>query len=206
MNSKNLISFAGDFVSYLIQQMGTKDFDQIILFGSTARKEADKKSDIDIFIESDKNIQNNVNKIIDKFYNSSKYIKYWKALNIRNQIKCIVGSLNDFPDLKRSLVNSALILYAPYKGEIKGASYSLFTVNFTGAFKDKMRAWRKLYGSSQKKGKKVYKTKGFLEEIKGKRISKGIFIIPIQKTKDTISFLRKIGAKYKIIEISSDML
>lgn len=206
MNSKNLISFTEDFVSYLIQSIGTKDFERIILFGSVARKEADKKSDVDIFIESKKNIQDKINEIIDRFYNSSKYTKYWKALGIRNQIKCIVGSLNDFPDLKRSIVNNAIVLYAPYKGEVKGTSYALFIVSFRGAFKDKMRAWRKLYGSSQKRGKKLYRTKGFLEDIGGKRISKGVFIIPIHKTKEAVSFLKKICVKYKVIEINSDTL
>lgn len=206
MKSKNLISFAGDFVSYLIQNIGPEDFEKIILFGSVARKEASRKSDIDIFIESKKNIQDKVNKEIGNFYKSSKYTKYWRPLDVKNQIKCVVGSLEDFPELKRSMINNSLILYSPYKGEIKGSSYSLFIVSFTGDFKDKMRVWRKLYGSSQKRGKKVYKTDGFLETIEGKKITKGVFAVPIHKTKETISFLREWGIKYKAIELTSDTL
>ena len=90
MKSKNLISFAGDFVSYLIQNIGPEDFEKIILFGSVARKEASRKSDIDIFIESKKNIQDKVNKEIGNFYKSSKYTKYWRPLDVKNQIKCVV--------------------------------------------------------------------------------------------------------------------
>ncbi|MCG2718157.1 MAG: nucleotidyltransferase domain-containing protein [Nanoarchaeota archaeon] len=214
MNSNNLISFAEDFVSYLIQKRGTNFFNKIILFGSAARKEASKESDIDLFIETTKKrptkiidrYQKEVNGTIERFYLSSKYTRYWKPLNIKNQINCIVGSLEDFPELKRGMPSSGIILYGPYQGRIKGKNYALFLVRFKGEFKDKMKSWRQLYGYSQKRNKKTYETKGFVEKSGGKRLGRGTFIIPIENVNETSSFLRKLGINYEIIELSSDML
>jgi len=51
MKSK-LIAYAMDFASFLIQKIKNIDnINNIILFGSVAREEADKTSDIDIFID-----------------------------------------------------------------------------------------------------------------------------------------------------------
>jgi len=53
MKSK-LIAYAMDFASFLIQKIKNIDnINNIILFGSVAREEADKTSDIDIFIGTD---------------------------------------------------------------------------------------------------------------------------------------------------------
>ncbi|MAG47700.1 hypothetical protein CL617_03770 [archaeon] len=201
-----LVSFAYDFVSYLLYNLDNKEIDRIFLFGSVVRGEATKESDVDIFIESGVNIEDKINKITDEFYQSAKYLKYWKPLNVKNQIRVISGKLDDFPDLKRSIVGNGLVLYSSFKEKIRGNNYSLFTVEFKGEFKDKVRLWRKLYGSKQKRKNKTYISKGIIEKSNGKKISRGVFIIPIERSNDLIKDLKKLKIKYNVFDVSSDTL
>ena len=202
----NLISFAYDFVSYLLFYIDKKDIRRIFLFGSVVRGEAGKDSDVDIFVETDLDLQDKINKILDDFYKSVKYTKYWKPLNVKNQIKIINGKLEDFPDLERTLISNGVILYSIYEENIKGKNYSLFVVEFKGEFKDKMRMWRKLYGSKQVRNKKIYTKKGVIEAYYGRKIAKGVFIIPIENSNDVIKELRKLRVKYRVFDLSSDTL
>ena len=59
-----LISYALDFASFIVQNLKELDKVQsIILFGSAARDEAEKDSDVDIFVEvtsNEKNIEKEV--------------------------------------------------------------------------------------------------------------------------------------------------
>ena len=189
-----------------MQNIDRKKIINIYLFGSVVREETHKDSDIDLFIESQKDIQEEINKITDKFYKSSKYLKYWKPLNIKNQIKCIVGNLKDYPDLKRSIISNSIVLYSQFKEKLRGKNYSLFLLEFKGDFKDKVRLWRKLYGYKQTRKDKKYETKGIIEQNQGKKLSKGVFITPIENSNQVIKELKNLKIKYKIFDISSDTL
>ena len=52
-----LIPYASYFVSYLLDHLKNKNtIERIVLYGSVAREESTKESDVDIFIESKKNL------------------------------------------------------------------------------------------------------------------------------------------------------
>ena len=72
-------SYVSYFVSYLLYNLGeTSNIQKIILFGSVAKGEEKKQSDVDIFIEvkmKNKNFEKNVKKIIEKFYKSREALK-----------------------------------------------------------------------------------------------------------------------------------
>ena len=91
-----LISYAIDFVSFLMQKIKEKsEIKQITLFGSVAREEANEKSDVDIFIDlikENKSLENKIKKILDNFKESTKLKNYWKPLGIENEIKPIIGN------------------------------------------------------------------------------------------------------------------
>lgn len=58
-------AYASYFVSYLLNNLGDSDINKIILFGSVARGEISKDSDVDIFIDvkrKDKKFEKKVEK------------------------------------------------------------------------------------------------------------------------------------------------
>src|SRR3989344_9060838 len=131
MNS-NLISYALDFASFLMQNISNKEkIRNIVLFGSVAREEADKESDIDIFIDivkENKETENEIQKILNKFENSTKFKNYWKLLNIKNEIKLMIGELDKWTDLKQSIIANGVSLYGKFKLEIKDGKHKVFFI------------------------------------------------------------------------------
>src|SRR3989344_8710072 len=115
-----LISYAADFVSFLLQNIKDKNrINSIILFGSIARDESDKNSDIDLFIDTNEKIEGEINKIKDKFHDSIKYKKYWALLGIKNEINIVVGELDNWK-LKDSMLGNAIVLYQHYSAKLSG--------------------------------------------------------------------------------------
>ena len=203
MNYK-LIAYSQDFISFLFQHLG-KDADkinQVVLFGSVARGEATKESDIDLFIDvSDKNLEDKINKIKEDFYKSIKVKKYWDLLGIENEINCSIGILKEWDSLKRSLIADGILLFGKYKGRIEAQPYNLFIIA-PGKIRNKnISVWRKLYGYIQKIGKKVYTKKGLIKDYNGNKLANGVFIIPVEHSQKIISFLKKNNFKHKIIHI-----
>ncbi|KHO53526.1 MAG: hypothetical protein QT09_C0012G0023 [archaeon GW2011_AR18] len=85
------------FVSFMLEYLETDNIKNIILFGSAARNEATKESDIDIFIDinaKEKEYSIEVKKIIEKFYESKFYQNYWKIKGLDNSFNVIIGNIN----------------------------------------------------------------------------------------------------------------
>ena len=207
MNYK-LIAYAQDFVSFLLEKLNKESnkISQIILFGSVTRDEDSKSSDIDLFIEIlDKKLENKINQIKEKFYESIKVKKYWNLLNINNEINCSTGKLEEWDDLKRSLIANGIILYGKYKGKLKTESYYLFTVSPTKNRNKNISIWRELYGYKQKIGKKEYIKKGLIKGYNGKKLARGVFIIPSEHTQKISSFLKKKKFKYEVILFQKEL-
>ncbi len=82
-------AYASYFASYLLSNLrGTEAIEKIILFGSAARSEAEKNSDIDVFIEVKKEnakIKNEIQTIIESFYKSREALLF-EAKGISNKI------------------------------------------------------------------------------------------------------------------------
>lgn len=201
MNYK-LIGYAGDFVSFLLQHLGERanKIKSIILFGSIVRGEESRESDIDIFIDvTDKNIETQVEEIKGKFYQSVKVKRFWELFDIKNEIHCTVGKLEEWGDLKKSLVMNGVLLFGKYQGTIDTEPYYLFKVNPGKERKKNVAAWRALYGYTQKVGKKEYVKQGLVQEYEGKRLARGVFMVPITHAQKISAFLRKNAFTYEII-------
>src|SRR3989338_8771837 len=98
----DLVAYAGDFSSFLLQNLkeDARHIRQVILFGSVARGEAGKSSDVDLFIEvADKKLEKEVLRIRDAFMKSIKVKKYWHLLGITNDINCTIGKLEQWKEL-----------------------------------------------------------------------------------------------------------
>ena len=99
-----------------------------------------------------------------------------------------------------------ILLYGKYEEipkEIK--NYILFKI-LIGKIKrkTKIKIWRKLYGYKQKVNKKIYYSKGLIEENNGRKLTFGLFLIPIEKSENIIAFLKKNKLNYEIKEVFTD--
>lgn len=199
--SYKLIAYAMDFASFILQQMrdDARYVRSIIIFGSVARYEAGEDSDIDIYIDViDKDIEKKITMAKEKFFTSQIVEKYWKLLNIKNEINIQVGDLYKDDILKGSIVSNGIIIFGKYYTDEEKDKAMLFTIHSKKKTSENLRLWRKIYGYSQKVGKKVYVKKGVLKEYQGQKISKGVFIVQSNLANEMHNFLNKMKVKHEI--------
>lgn len=202
MKSDDLIAYAMDLASYLIQNIEEKnDIKSIILFGSAARGDYGKNSDVDIFIDTNnKEIEKISWKIVSDFYKSVKFTKYWKLLGIKNEISLKVGELDKW-ELKDSVISDGITLYGKYVSKTKTMPFTLFELKIKGKRKDKIRIWRKLYGYKQKVNNKTYESISLIKELNGRKFGKATFIVPVEHTQKIIKYLKENKVNYFIYRI-----
>jgi predicted nucleotidyltransferase len=201
MAEKNeLISYAMDFVSYLISK--EKVINQVILHGSIARDDFDEESDIDLFIDVDKKLEKKILKLKDNYLETKKF-KEWVLKGVTNDISLIIGNLdsNEWKDLKRSIMNTGIILYGKYKSEAEKINhYTLFSFENIKPDKKRIAIYRKLFGFKQ--GKKEYF--GIVSKFNAIKVGKGSLLVPIEHANELKKFFyeKKIGVK--MFELWSD--
>lgn len=200
MNYK-LIAYAQDFASFLMQNVKEADkIKKIVLFGSTARGEEGKESDIDIFIEAEEKQEQEINKIKEKFYGSIKFKKYWELFGIKNEINLSIGNLKDWGDLNRSIISNGIVLFGKYDDKIKTKPRVLFSI-IPGDNRNKnISIWRKLYGYTQKVGKKEYIKEGLIKEYGGEKLANGVIIVPMDNSNKLSNFLKNSKFSFKMIQ------
>ena len=189
-----LISYAMDFVSFFMQNSKNLErINTIILFGSVARGEANKKSDIDLFFDvknNEKIVEKEVEKIKKGFYNSTKFKNYWRLFGIDNEINIVIGILKDWK-LKDSMPGSSLILYEPYSPRLKEGKNKTIIIweNIKNNSKRVMFS-KKMFGFRHYE--LIYS--GLLKKHNGVKIGANVILID---TKDLNIFLKEFRA-YKI--------
>ena len=175
----------------------------IILFGSVARGEATRKSDIDLFIIlskknklTDKHISNKMLSIEKKYKVNIQYItanqkfdkinKQFLDTILREGI-VIYGKIPEIPIQKLDLEPYSLIKY-----DLSQLEHS-----------EKMKLERILFGKETKKRYKnkiyVSKKNGYLEEYKGIKTGIASILIPEKHASKIAKELRKFGARVRII-------
>jgi len=196
-----LISYAIDFISFFIQN--TKHLENIktiILFGSAARNQATKESDIDIFIDiykNEKNIEKEIKTITQEFFNSTKYRNYWKLLNIKNEINIIVGKIDKWK-LKDSMLGNSIILYQNYAPKLEqGTNKTLFSWGKIEQDSKRVMLNKKLFGF--KHYKRQYK--GLLEEYGGEKLGANVIIINTENLNLFLKVFHKFKVPVKILRI-----
>ncbi|MEK6889350.1 MAG: nucleotidyltransferase domain-containing protein [Nanoarchaeota archaeon] len=192
-------AYASAFTAYLLKTLNEpREIKNIILFGSSARGEATKDSDIDIFIEitgKNKKIENKINKALNEFYSSRESIQF-KLLGIDNTINLIIGSLNKWKELKKSIESTGTILYGPYlSSDISGKKHLLMSWEAIG--KNRGAFLNKIYGFKLQ-GKKY---SGLLEKYYGKKIGKSSILIPVESKDEFFEVIKKYKINAEIIEV-----
>ncbi|VVB90445.1 Nucleotidyltransferase domain protein [uncultured archaeon] len=208
MNRYKLIAYAMDFSSFLLKSGIAEDIKNIILFGSVARGDFDSESDIDIFVDTGKGraIKNKLTKLLSTFEKSETQEK-WKLQGLNNSISVKTGELERW-ELYRSIITCGILLYGKYERMPKDAKYHiLFVLDFRKMERSrKIKIWRKLYGYRQKVGEKLIESKGFLEELSGKKIKRSVIAVPAEQKEKMLDFIKKYGINHKTIEIWAERL
>ncbi len=203
-----IIAYIYDFLSMIFEDEKIVDeIEEIVLYGSYAKKTHDKKSDIDLFFNiKDKNkskdIEEELNKILRSFEIKSE--KIWKLKKINIPISTIVGSLDDkmWIGIKDEIASSGIILYSSYKELPERVNhYILFYYSLKNLDrKDKMRFIREMFGYTINKNMKEYNQIGVLDSINGKKLSSNAILIPSQETLKIKNIFSKYKIKYNLFE------
>lgn len=203
MNQDTLIAYALSFTSFLRERLPT--IEKVILFGSVARGSFDQESDIDLFIDTRQNVEQEVQKILALFRKSELQRK-WELKGVKQTISVTVGSLKEW-QLRRDVLSDGIVLYGKYKEVPEKVEYYLLIQPSFADFEKvkKVRLWRTLHGYSQKVNNRVYRTKGLLEEVGGKKIEHG-FLVPMSWKERILDFLRQEKVAHTVHEIWSDTM
>lgn len=198
-----IVAYAQDFASYLIcnlDEKSLKKINNVILFGSVARRTADRKSDVDIFIDTiDESLNKKIDELRREFLNSAKFIKYWKLLGIENDINCIAGKLDNWKDIKGSIISDGITLYGKFvaKSE-KERNLVLLTWENVKPNSKRVLLNKRIFGYEYY-GKHYL---GLIEKYGGERISKGAILVPMEYSKNFIEVFREMKIKVQIREIA----
>jgi len=201
---KEIIAYAGHFVSFLLQNIEKKALEnikEIILFGSAARGDASKASDVDIFINvfrEDKTTEKPVQAIVKKFYASAQFKGYWKLLGVENEIKCIVGKLEKWKELEPSIISNGLLLYGKYTGLAKGKAFVLVYWGKVRPESKRVLLSKKLYGYAYKNKK----YQGFLESAEAVKLGSNCLLVPLENSKAVMQVFKDLKVQARTIHVS----
>jgi len=195
MERNKLISLALSFASFLIERVEIKS---ILLFGSVAKNTFDKESDIDLFIETDKKNENKIKNFLELYKKTAEYEKF-KLTGVENELSVKCGKLDEWKDLKRSIISGGIVLFGDYQGAPDRLKHKIiFLLNVENLKRiEKIKIWRKIYGYKQKIGKKVYISKGFAE----KKLGRGAFIVSAENSQEIMNYLKKNKIKHYYFDI-----
>lgn len=179
MKKEIIISYLYDFLSDLMNSLNNKKINQIILFGSVAKNDFDEESDIDLFIDTEENIEKEYKNALFNFEKRSE--RTWKLKDVNYPINSIRDNLKKekWNDLRQEISSNGIILYGKYKKESKELqhkiiiTYSIKKLNIN----KKMKIIRELNGYKNIKNKKEYVQKGLIEKTNSKKIDTNTIII-----------------------------
>ncbi|MCD6591195.1 MAG: nucleotidyltransferase domain-containing protein [Candidatus Aenigmarchaeota archaeon] len=208
MNRTNIFPYIFDYLSILFEDEEIKkSVRRIILFGSVARGDFDRKSDVDIFVDVPETSRGKIEKLVRKaekrFYSISS--RKWELMGVEFPISSIIGDLNAprWKELKNDIIASGITLYGKYEELPKGLEhYVLFNYSLSPLTQNrKMKLLRRLFGYAIRKGKTVYRQMGVLEKIGGKKLSSNTILIPAEKAREIQKFFTSFGVTPEMKEV-----
>jgi len=199
-----LKAYASAFSAFLVKELAEasqlSQIKQSILFGSVARADAKPDSDVDIFIDvekENKRLKSSIEKFIEEFYHSKEALLF-KIQGIDNKINVIVGKLGNWKDLHRSIMSTGIMLWGPFTAKEKpiGTEHKII-FHWSGVEKNRGAFLNKLYGFKTKQ--KYYS--GLIEQVDAQKLGKSCVLVPIAQKEKFITLFKKYGANAKAIEV-----
>jgi predicted nucleotidyltransferase len=203
-----IISYIYDFLSTVFEnKQFQENINEVILFGSVAKKNYDKKSDIDLFFdiknkEMVKELEESLRNILKSFEIKSE--KTWKIKKVNLPINFIIGSLRDenWKGLKDEIISSGIVLYSKYKETPENLKhyYLLYYSLNNLKRKEKMKFIRTAFGYITKKGKIEYKQRGIIEDFGGLKLASNVILISSEELSKIKKLFNEHRIEYKILE------
>ncbi len=201
MRRSDLIAYAMDFASYLIENV--EKIDRIIIYGSTVRGDSDESSDIDLFIDTKFKLESKVDSAISGFDRTERF-KRWKLKGIENSFSCIIGDLDndEWRDLKRAIMQYGIVLFGRFTAAAE-KSYQYTLISFENVKPESARVLlhRKLFGF--RTGTK--QCPGLLQKYKGMRAGAGGIVVPSQYASEFQDYFKEKKIPFKIYDFWSDV-
>lgn len=196
-----LKNYAAYFVAYLISNIqNIENIERIVLYGSSAKGEATKESDVDILIEikkQTKRFEHEVKDVEKKFYQSREAILF-KSKGIENKFSIKIGKLKEWQELYRGISSTGIVLYGPYEAKELPSGVRHFIIIFWQKIgKNRGSFLNKVYGFKIKS--KHYA--GFISKFNGTKLGKSCIMIPVQYKKDIFKLLAEHKVEAKTIEV-----
>ncbi len=197
----NLIAFALDFTSFFVQKVNLEKIKNIILFGSVARGEESRESDVDIFIDvakEDSSAEEKYSKVVELFMRSVKYNHYWKPMGVENQIRLSIGKVEKWKKLHPNLVANGLTIYGKYTFPLKEGKHQTFFI-WENIKPNSRRALfnKRLFGF--KGSERFYP--GLLQKHEGERMGKGCILVSLEQANIFLKFFRQSKVTVKIKKV-----
>jgi predicted nucleotidyltransferase len=204
----NVLPYLYDFVSLLFEDPeASESIKGVILFGSVARGDFDKKSDIDLFIDTSANDVEKVTLILreaeKRFVVASR--KKWETMGIKLPLNTIVGTLEgpEWKELRGEISSQGITIYGKNGlvpenvKRLSLLSYSLAKISQ----ERKMNLLRRLFGYTIRKSGKEYVQEGLIEKIGGEKVGKNAVIVPAEKTREMRKLFHSFGVNPRITEV-----
>lgn len=176
------LAYAGDFVSYLIQNLTPRELalvDHVVAFGSAARGDTTRDSDVDLFVQTSapRALESRIKALIDAFESSTRVRDYWRPLGVRLPLSVKVGQPEDWAVIPAALAEHGKVLFGPYRPPTAGQAVGVvFTWENVSAPGVRTNLYRNLFGFVSH-GKRY---PGLVAKVGGQRLGKGAIWVPLE--------------------------
>ena len=205
-----MMQYIYDFLSTMFDKLKDREkVRAVILFGSFARGNQRKDSDVDLFIDVRADNKEEVEQLVKESLQEFeiKIENVWKLEGINNAFAIIVDdiSLKKWEELRKDIGSYGILIYGRYETPVKyGKRLVLIDYDLSKSKqKDKMRIIRALLGYKLKRGEKVYEQRGIIKKLGAEKLSNSI-LADTANYKEIYNLLKKEKIPVKIRPMISE--